>query len=112
MRIAREVHDVISHSMSVMIAQADGGRYVLQQDPARASAAFETIAETGREALTEMRRMLGVLREEQEQLKKRPAPGILRRNDRYGPADGAGAAGRSHHRGSHRGQQYALTLRL
>lgn len=76
MRIAREMHDVISHSMSVMIAQADGGRYVLQQDPARAGAAFETIAETGREALTEMRRMLGVLREEQEQLKKRPAPGI------------------------------------
>ncbi|GFZ87440.1 sensor histidine kinase [Nesterenkonia alkaliphila] len=75
MRIAREMHDVVSHSMSVMIAQADGGRYVLQADPARAGQAFETIGETGREALTELRRMLGVLREEGEQ-KLRPAPGI------------------------------------
>ncbi|WP_157984042.1 sensor histidine kinase [Nesterenkonia muleiensis] len=75
MRIAREMHDVVSHSMGVMIAQADGGRYVLEQNPARASEAFETIGETGREALAELRRMLGVLREEGE-LKKRPAPGV------------------------------------
>ncbi len=75
MRIAREMHDVISHSMSVMIAQADGGRYVVQQDAERASQAFETIGETGRQALTEMRRMLGVLREERE-LAVRPAPGL------------------------------------
>ena len=75
MRIAREMHDVVSHSMGVMIAQADGGRYVLEQDPLRAGQAFETIGETGREALAELRRMLGVLREEGE-LKKRPAPGV------------------------------------
>lgn len=75
MRIAREMHDVVSHSMSVMIAQADGGRYVIDQDPVRAGEAFETIGATGREALTELRRMLGVLREEGE-LKKRPAPGV------------------------------------
>lgn len=75
MRIAREMHDVISHSMSVMIAQADGGRYVVQQDAERAGQAFETIGETGRQALTEMRRMLGVLREERE-LAVRPAPGL------------------------------------
>ncbi|MGJ9424234.1 sensor histidine kinase [Nesterenkonia halotolerans] len=76
MRIAREMHDVVSHSMSVMIAQADGGRYVLQQSPDRAAQAFETIGETGREALTEMRRMLGVLREDDGALQKRPAPGV------------------------------------
>lgn len=76
MRIAREMHDVISHSMSVMIAQADGGRYVLNQDPQRAGEAFETIGETGREALSQMRRMLGVLREEHEELARRPAPGV------------------------------------
>ncbi|MGO1192939.1 MAG: sensor histidine kinase [Nesterenkonia sp.] len=75
MRIAREMHDVVSHSMSVMIAQADGGRYVLDADPARAAEAFGTIGETGREALTELRRMLGVLRE-QDELKTRPAPGV------------------------------------
>lgn len=76
MRIAREMHDVISHSMSVMIAQADGGRYVLQQSPERAEKAFATISDTGREALTEMRRMLGVLRDEDGALQKRPAPGV------------------------------------
>lgn len=75
MRIAREMHDVVSHSMSVMIAQADGGRYVLHGDPGRAARAFETIGETGREALTELRRMLGVLRETDE-LQTRPAPGV------------------------------------
>ncbi|NYJ78096.1 signal transduction histidine kinase [Nesterenkonia xinjiangensis] len=76
MRIAREMHDVISHSMSVMIAQADGGRYVVAQDPQRAGEAFETIGRTGREALTEMRSMLGVLREERESLLLRPSPGL------------------------------------
>ncbi|TLP96194.1 sensor histidine kinase [Nesterenkonia salmonea] len=75
LRIAREIHDVVSHSMGVMIAQADGGRYVIDQDPVRAGEAFETIGDTGREALTELRRMLGVLREEGA-LKKRPAPGV------------------------------------
>jgi len=76
MRIAREMHDVISHSMSVIIAQADGGRYVLEQNPDRAAQAFSTISDTGREALTEMRRMLGVLREGDDALQKRPAPGV------------------------------------
>lgn len=76
MRIAREMHDVISHSMSVMIAQADGGRYVLSQYPEQAEKAFETIGETGRDSLAELRRMLGVLREEDEQLAKRPTPGL------------------------------------
>lgn len=76
MRIAREMHDVISHSMSVMIAQADGGRYVLQQSPERAEQAFATISDTGREALTEMRRMLGVLRDGDGTLQTRPAPGV------------------------------------
>lgn len=76
MRIAREMHDVISHSMSVMIAQADGGRYVLEQDPPRAYRAFEAIGATGREALAEMRRMLGILREDREEQLTRPAPGL------------------------------------
>lgn len=75
MRIAREMHDVISHSMSVMIAQSDGGRYVVDHDAGRAAQAFETIGDTGREALSELRRMLGVLREESE-ARRRPAPGL------------------------------------
>jgi signal transduction histidine kinase len=61
-RIAREMHDIVAHSLSVVIAQADGGRYAADADPAAAARALGTIAETGRAALTDMRRLLGVLR--------------------------------------------------
>jgi signal transduction histidine kinase len=62
-RIARELHDVVAHSLSVVIAQADGGRYAGKDDPAAATGALEAIAATGRQALTDMRALLGVLRE-------------------------------------------------
>jgi len=62
-RIAREMHDIVAHSLSVIIAQADGGRYAASQDPAAAARSLGTIAETGRAALTDMRRLLGVLRD-------------------------------------------------
>ena len=62
-RIAREMHDVVAHSLSVVIAQADGGRYAGQVDPAAATSALEQISSTGRQALAEMRKLLGVLRE-------------------------------------------------
>jgi signal transduction histidine kinase len=61
-RIAREMHDIVAHSLSVMIAQADGGRYAAASDPQAATRSLTTIAETGRAALTDMRRLLGVLR--------------------------------------------------
>ncbi|MBO1750974.1 sensor histidine kinase [Actinotalea sp. BY-33] len=61
-RIAREMHDIVAHSLSVIIAQADGGRYAAENDPAAATRSLTTIAETGRAALTDMRRLLGVLR--------------------------------------------------
>jgi len=60
-RIARELHDVVAHALSVMIAQADGGRYGAAADPALAEEALGTIARTGREAQAEMRRTLGLL---------------------------------------------------
>jgi signal transduction histidine kinase len=62
-RIAREMHDVIAHSVSVMVVQADGAAYTVGSDPQRARRAMEAIGSTGRQALMEMRRMLGVLRE-------------------------------------------------
>ncbi|MGY1699353.1 sensor histidine kinase [Geodermatophilus sp. SYSU D00766] len=62
-RIAREMHDVVAHSLSVVIAQADGGRYAGRADPAAATGALEAIAATGRQALTDMRALLGVLRD-------------------------------------------------
>ena len=61
-RIAREMHDIVAHSLSVMIAQADGGRYAAAQDPEAATRSLTTISETGRAALADMRRLLGVLR--------------------------------------------------
>jgi signal transduction histidine kinase len=63
-RIAREMHDVVAHSLSVVIAQADGGRYAGQAEPAAATQALEQISATGRQALTDMRSLLGVLRED------------------------------------------------
>ncbi|MEV4259733.1 histidine kinase dimerization/phosphoacceptor domain-containing protein, partial [Spirillospora sp. NPDC049652] len=63
-RIAREMHDVVAHNVSVIIVQADGASYAIDSDPGRARQALETISATGRTALAEMRRLLGVLREE------------------------------------------------
>ncbi|MDR1151543.1 MAG: histidine kinase dimerization/phosphoacceptor domain-containing protein, partial [Bifidobacteriaceae bacterium] len=61
-RIAREMHDIVAHSLSVMIAQADGGLYASRSDPEAGRRALGTIAETGRAALGDMRRIFGFLR--------------------------------------------------
>ncbi|GAA4200375.1 sensor histidine kinase [Actinocatenispora rupis] len=61
-RIARELHDVVAHSLAVMIVQADGASYAMDGDPATAKDAVRTVAATGREALADMRRLVAVLR--------------------------------------------------
>lgn len=71
--IAREMHDIVAHSLSVIITQADGGRYAAVADPHVAPKTLETIAETGRTSLREMRRLLGVLRGDEES-STRPLP--------------------------------------
>ncbi|GLY25105.1 sensor histidine kinase [Micromonospora sp. NBRC 101691] len=62
-RIARELHDVVAHSMAVMIVQADGARFMIDQSPETARNAVRIVADTGRQALEDMRRLVGVLRE-------------------------------------------------
>jgi len=77
-RIAREMHDVVAHSLSVIIAQADGGRFVAAQKPEQAVEVLGTIGETGRAALADMRSLLGVLRQEDEtSFGPQPGPEML-----------------------------------
>jgi signal transduction histidine kinase len=75
-RIARELHDVIAHNVSVMVVQADGAGYALRRDPDRAGQALAAISRTGRQALAEMRRLLGVLRSDDQQADLAPQPGL------------------------------------
>jgi len=77
-RIAGELHDVVTHSVSVMVVQAAAARRLVPTDPARAREAMEAIERTGREALNEMRRLLGVLRRGDEDLALTPQPTLKR----------------------------------
>ncbi|WP_425862248.1 sensor histidine kinase [Arthrobacter sp. TWP1-1] len=73
--IAREMHDIVAHSLSVIITQADGARYAAVASPEIAPETLATIAATGRTSLQEMRRLLGVLRGDDE-ASTRPLPGL------------------------------------
>ncbi|MGI5269636.1 sensor histidine kinase [Nonomuraea sp. CA-218870] len=64
-RIARELHDVVAHHVSVMVVQADGAGYAIGSDAEQARLAVRAVSRTGREALAEMRRLVGVLREDE-----------------------------------------------
>ncbi|MFB6726444.1 sensor histidine kinase [Kribbella sp. NPDC056345] len=79
-RIAREIHDVVAHGLSIMIVQADGGLYAADQSPEAAKKALATIGDTGRASLTEMRKMLGLLKADEQNVldpnQPRPQPGV------------------------------------
>ena len=75
-RIARELHDVVAHNVSVMVVQAEGASYALNSSPEQTRQALGNIAQTGRSALAEMRRLLGVLRTEDGGADRAPQPGV------------------------------------
>ena len=81
--IAREMHDIVAHSLSVIITQADGARYASADDPDVAPRTLGVIAETGRSSLREMRRLLGVLRGD-EAASTRPLPSLADVDDLVG----------------------------
>jgi signal transduction histidine kinase len=73
-RIANELHDVVAHALGAMTVQAAAARRLTEKKPERAAGAFQAVEETGREALTELRRLLGVLRHEDADLALAPQP--------------------------------------
>jgi signal transduction histidine kinase len=75
-RIAGEMHDVVAHALSAMVVQAGAARRLVDREPARAAEAFAAVEGTGREALTEIRHLLGVLRREDEDLALAPQPSV------------------------------------
>ncbi|RHW27208.1 sensor histidine kinase [Nocardioides immobilis] len=75
-RIARELHDVVAHAVSTIVVQAEAGQALQQRAPDRAADAFVAIQTTGRQALDELRRMLGVLRDSPGTADLAPLPGL------------------------------------
>ena len=89
-RIARDMHDVVAHGLSVIVVQADGARYAAANNPQAVAPALENIAATGRAALADMRRMLGLLRSEPA-TDARPQPRLADIADLVAEARAAGA---------------------
>ena len=73
-RIAREMHDILAHSMSLVVVQAEAGPVAVRSDPDKAEEVFDTISATAREALAQLRRTLSVLREDEAD--RQPQPGL------------------------------------
>jgi signal transduction histidine kinase len=89
-RIAREMHDIVSHNLTVMISLADGASYAMEASPERALPAIERVSATGRQALVEMRRLLGVLREEPDEHPLEPQPSLDRLDELLARVNAAG----------------------
>ena len=75
-RIARELHDIVAHAISVIVVQARAGRRTLPGEAGLTRESLDTIEETGREALGEMRRLVGILRTEDDEAALAPQPGL------------------------------------
>ncbi|WP_051789873.1 sensor histidine kinase [Streptomyces sp. NRRL S-1022] len=98
-RITREMHDIVTHNLSVMVALADSAPYAQSAD--KASAVLLQISETGRQALTDMRRALGILRADEPDAERHPLPGMAQLEDLADQMRAAGMPTRLEVRGDH-----------
>jgi len=89
-RIARELHDVIAHSMSVIVVQAGAAEPLVAESPAHAQEALRSIRSTASDALGEMRRLLGILREQGDELSLAPQPSVAALEPLLAQARGGG----------------------
>jgi signal transduction histidine kinase len=89
-RIAREIHDVIAHNVSMMVVQAGAAARVMEADEPRVRSALDTIADTGRQTVDEMRSLLGILRSGEDAAERAPQPGLA---DLSGLAEGLRRSG-------------------
>jgi signal transduction histidine kinase len=89
-RIARELHDIVGHAISLIAVQADAAGKLLSRDPSRAQAPLETIQTTSRGALAEMRQLVGLLRDGDEEPLLEPQPGVANLDRLVGDARRAG----------------------
>ncbi|WP_030609761.1 sensor histidine kinase [Streptomyces fulvoviolaceus] len=102
LRIARELHDVIGHNISMINVQAGAALYRLKKDPAQAEEALGAIKASSRETLRELRATLGVLRRVDEQAPTAPAPGLARADELVASAKLAGLSVRIERTGAER----------
>jgi signal transduction histidine kinase len=89
-RIAAELHDVVDRALRRMVVEADGVAALVETEPARASLALAAVEQTGRDALTEIRRVLGVLRRDDDELALAPQPSLAHVSDLVRRARAAG----------------------
>jgi signal transduction histidine kinase len=101
-RIARELHDVVAHSVAVMTVQAGAAETLLASDPGRAVEPVRAVQETGRQALAEMKRLVGMLREGDEEIGLAPQPGLAQLGALVAEAREAGLAAELEVRGAPR----------
>ncbi|SEF23531.1 Signal transduction histidine kinase [Amycolatopsis pretoriensis] len=100
-RITREMHDIVTHNLSVMVALTDAAVYAQHRSPGKATTAMLRTAETGRQALTDMRRSLGVLRTGEPDALRHPLPGIAQLSTLADRMRAAGLPTRIEVRGGH-----------
>ncbi|WNI23434.1 histidine kinase [Streptomyces sp. ITFR-16] len=99
-RIAREMHDIIGHNLSVITGLADGGAYAAARNPERAAQALDAIGTTSRQALGELRRLLGVLRDDPDPADRTPQPTLDDLDTLLTGVRAAGLPVRLRHRGT------------